>query len=206
MTSIIVFVLLLILSYLLGCFSTAKVIAKNFKSLNIYKVGTGHPDTQNIYDNIDKALGVFTGVIDIGKMFFFLVIIKFLLHNSVLQKTMPFLQDISTQNHLLIIGFVMILGHCLPLTHHFKGGRGLFTYIGFVAFFTPWSMIIISFLALIVVVFFKQIRFAQFMIVLLPPFVNFFFEQSTFFLGKMFIAAILMGILNYLVSKKLGEI
>ena len=56
MLSIIVFGSLLVLSYLLGCFSTAKLFAKSYKSINVYKVGTGHPDTQNIYNNIDKTL------------------------------------------------------------------------------------------------------------------------------------------------------
>ena len=54
MLSMIVFVVLLIISYLLGCFSTAKLFAKSYKSINVYKVGSGHPDTQNIYNNIDK--------------------------------------------------------------------------------------------------------------------------------------------------------
>ena len=94
----------------------------------------------------------------------------------------------------------------MPITHHFKGGRGLFTYMGLVTFIAPWPMIIVIFLAMIVVFFFKQIRFAQYMIVLLPPFINFFFPGGKEFLGKMFIAAFLMGIINYFVSKKLGEI
>jgi hypothetical protein len=44
------------------------------------------------------------------------------------------------------------------------------------------------------------------MVVLLPPFINFFFESDPEVLAKMFIAAILMGIINFIVSKKLGEI
>ncbi len=201
-----IFIGLLIISYFLGCFSTAKLLTKSYKSMNIYKVGTGHPDTQNIYNNIDKTLGIFTGIFDIAKVFFFLHIIKFLLTNDYMITNFPYLEEISSQNHLLILGFTMVIGHCLPLTHRFKGGRGIFTYIGFVFFFAPQPMIIVAFLALIVIVFFKQIRFAQYMIVLLPPFVNFFFVRDSIFLGKLFIAAILMGIMNYFVSKKLGEI
>ena len=56
------------------------------------------------------------------------------------------------------------------------------------------------------VIFFKQIRFAQFMIVMLPPFINFFFVSSTEILAKMFIAALFMGVINVVVSKKMGEI
>ena len=204
MLSIIVFVVLLIISYLLGCFSTAKLFAKSYKSINVYKVGTGHPDTQNIYINIDKPLGIFTGIVDLGKVFFYLLLLKYILN---IPSTINWIgENIGAENYLLIFGFMMVVGHCLPVTHRFRGGRGLFSYIGFVAFFAPWPMIIIAFLALLIVVFFKQIRFAQYMIVLLPPFINFFFEHNPAFLAKMFFAALLMGIINFIVSKKLGEI
>lgn len=206
MQATMIFILLILAAYLLGCFSTAKVIARTFRSLNIYKVGTGHPDTQNIYDNVSKTLGIFSGMVDVGKSFFFLVLVNWLLTNSFLIQKFPLISDISTQNHLLIIGFSMVIGHCFPITHKFKGGRGLFTYIGFITFFAPWPVFIITFLAIFIVIFFKQVRFSQYMIVLLPPFVNFFFEENSIFLAKMFIAAILMGIINIFVSKKLGEI
>ncbi|MCF7792653.1 MAG: glycerol-3-phosphate acyltransferase [Candidatus Cloacimonetes bacterium] len=204
MLSIISFIILALLSYCLGCLSMAKIITKNYKSINIYKVGTGHPDTLNIYNNIGKPLGIFAGIIDFGKVFFYLVLINYILGLSAVQNWIG--ADIGTQNHLLILGFMMVVGHCLPVSHHFRGGRGIFTYIGFVTFFAPWPMIIVAFLALLIVGFFKQIRFAQYMIVLLPPFLTFFFTHSMSLVGKMFIAAILMGIINFIVSKKLGEI
>lgn len=203
MISIIVFIVLIFVSYLLGCFSTAKLFAKTYKSINVYKVGTGHPDTQNIYNNIDKMLGIFTGVVDFGKMYFYIVLLSFLLNY---QPITNIIGNIGTNDHLLVLGFFTVIGHCLPVTHRFKGGRGLFTYIGFVLYFAPFSMMIIVALAIIIVVFFKQIRFAQFMIVMLPPFINFFFENNAAFLAKMFIAALLMGVINFVVSKKKGEI
>jgi glycerol-3-phosphate acyltransferase PlsY len=48
--------LLILLSYLLGCFSTARLVAKWAKSLNIYRVGTGHADSENIYENVSHPL------------------------------------------------------------------------------------------------------------------------------------------------------
>ena len=198
MTQIFVFSGLILVSYALGCLSTARFIAKNFKSLNIYKVGTGHPDTENIYSNIDKFLGVLAGITDFGKMYVYLFFMKIMLEY--------FYPCLSTQNHLLILGFVMVIGHCLPITNRFKGGRGIFTYIGFVTFFAPIPMIIVAVLASILITVFKQIRFAQYMVVLLPPFINFFLPGGKEFLGKMFIAALLMAIINVFVSKRLGEI
>jgi glycerol-3-phosphate acyltransferase PlsY len=102
MLSIIVFVVLLIISYLLGCFSTAKLIAKSYKSINIYKVGSGHPDTQNIYHNIDKSLGIFTGIVDLGKVFFYLFLLKYILN---IPSTINWIgENIGTENYLLSFG------------------------------------------------------------------------------------------------------
>jgi len=199
----IVFCSLLVLSYLIGCFSTAKLIAKSYKSINVYKVGTGHPDTQNIYNNVDRVLGIFTGIVDFGKMYFYIVLLSFLLNYPPITDAIG---NIGTNNHLLVLGFFMVIGHCLPITHRFKGGRGFFTYIGFVLYFAPYPMMIITVLAIILVMVFKQMRFAQYMVVMLPPFVNFFFEDDSALLAKMFIAAVLMGVINFIVSKKLGEI
>lgn len=203
MLSIIVFSGLLIISYLLGCFSTGKLLAKSYKSINVYKVGTGLPDTQNIFNNVDRTLGIFTGIVDFGKMYFYIVLLSFLLNYPPIT---DIIGNIGTNNHLLVLGFFMVIGHCLPITHRFKGGRGLFTYIGFVLYFAPFPMMIIALLSIILVVFFKQMRFAQYMVVMLPPFINFFFEDDVALLAKMFIAALLMGVINFIVSKKLGEI
>ena len=121
MISILIFVGIAFISYLIGCFSTAKMIAKNYKSINIYKVGTGHPDTMNIYSNIDKPLGVFTGIVDLGKIYFYLVFLNYLLN---LPSTIEWIgASIGSENHLLIFGFLMVIGHCMPITHRFRGGR-----------------------------------------------------------------------------------
>jgi len=200
---VLIYLGLVTISYCLGCFSIARFIAKKYKSMNIYKVGTGHPDTENIYSNISKALGILAGVADFGKIYLYLFLIRFLILRFVPDLTS---EDIMRNHFFLSLGFVMIIGHCLPASHHFKGGRGIFTYMGLVTFFAPYPMLIIAFLSLFLVIFFKQIRFAQYMIVLMPPFINFLFPGGKEFLGKMFIVAIMMALINFFVSKRLGEI
>ena len=206
--SILIILGLTLISYGIGCFSTARFIAKSFKSLNIYKVGTGHPDTQNIYSNIGKILGVFAGLVDFTKVYFYLILLKFVFNQS---EIVDIVGDVGSEELLFVYGFGMILGHCLPVTHRFKGGRGLFTYMGFIAFFVPFPIIIVAILTVIFILVFKQIRFAQYMIVILPPFIISFFGK---FLGynleldtRIFVvAAIMMAVINVVVSKKKGEI
>lgn len=190
-----------ILSYGLGCFSTARLLAKSFKNLNIYKVGTGYADTENIYSNISKLLGILAGAIDILKVLLYLILLAYI------HSYLNFSENILTRDiTLFIFGFFMILGHTLPITHGFKGGRGIFNYSGLILFFAPIPMISVLALSFILILFFKQIRFSNFIIVLLPPIIAFFCNLSHSVLVMMAITAIIMGILNLIVSKQLGEI
>ena len=66
-----ILILIIIAAYFYGCISSARVVAKTFRSLNIYKVGTGLADTENIFVNVSRPLGVLVGLLDILKAFFF---------------------------------------------------------------------------------------------------------------------------------------
>jgi glycerol-3-phosphate acyltransferase PlsY len=202
MSDTIIYILLGILAYGIGCYSTARLIAKTARSLNIFKVGTGHPDTQNIFLNVDKSLGIFSGFVDFCKIYIYIFLLKIIIN------TIPQTQHILEVSDapLMALGFMMLVGHCLPVTHHFIGGRGIFTYMGMVMFFAPLPMLITIVLALAIVLRFGQYRFVQFLIVLFPPFLNLVFESDRNFVSWMFVLAILMGIMNFFVSKRRGEI
>ena len=50
-----------------GCFSTARILTKTFRSLNIHKVGSGMADTANIYSHVSRPMGILVGALDILK-------------------------------------------------------------------------------------------------------------------------------------------
>ncbi|HOH98237.1 MAG TPA: glycerol-3-phosphate acyltransferase [Candidatus Cloacimonadota bacterium] len=211
---VIIAVLLIMLSYMYGCFSTARIVAKSARSLNIYKVGTGLSDTENIYTNISKSLGILVGALDVVKSYVYLLVVEFALR-AFSARVFPELEPLYSHNIMLLYGLGMLAGHCLPLTNKFRGGRGIFTYMGFVAYFAFLPMLITTILAWILVVRFRQIRFAQYLIVILPVVLFqalYFFMPSVrydlppYFITIMWGNALVMGILNFLVSKRLGEI
>jgi len=190
-----------------GCFSTARLVAKVFHQLNVYKIGSGYADTENIYSSISKPLGVLVGAIDITKSYVYLFMLE-----SLLRHTQP---SLATQTWMMIFGFMMLLGHCLPITHHFKGRRGTFTYAGYIGYFIFWPVLIVGVLSLVFFFVFKQLRFGQYVLVITPPFLALLFGQiyrplvssySSSLLIELFAAAFLMGLLNLIVSKRLGEI
>ena len=206
--------LISILSYFYGCFSTARIITKSFRSLNIYRVGTGLADTENIYTNISKSMGILVGALDLSKAYLFLLVVEFLLRMLDQNSSYLELGVLYSPNLMLAYGIGMLLGHCLPYSHQFRGGRGIFTYMGFIAYFAFVPMLITVFLALILITRFHQIRFAQYTIVILPVvlFQLFYYlfdwykpDLPVYFNSILIVTAILMGVLNFLVSKRLGE-
>jgi len=207
-------ILIVIIAYLYGCFSTARIVAKSFRSLNVYKIGTGLADTENIYTNISKPLGTLVGAIDVAKAYLFLLIVEFVLRFIDIKIiNYPSFTVLYSDNLMLIYGISMLIGHCLPFTHRFRGGRGIFTYMGILAYFAFLPTIISAFIAWIIVLRFKQIRFAQYLIVILPVILYIIFYtlfhyhkySPPYFITLLLGNAIMMGILNIIVSKKLGE-
>jgi len=206
--------LIFVIAYLYGGFSTARVIAKSFRSLNLDKVGTGLSDTENIYSNISKSMGILVGALDLSKAYLFLLLVEFLLRWLDMSSSYLDISLLYSPNLMLVYGVGMLMGHCLPLVHHFRGGRGIFTYMGFFAYYAFLPMLITAILAMILVLRFRQIRFAQYTIVILPVVLFQVFYYATpmyqgdlpvYFNSILIANAVLMGVLNFLVSKRLGE-
>ncbi|HOD18100.1 MAG TPA: glycerol-3-phosphate acyltransferase [Candidatus Cloacimonadota bacterium] len=216
---VIVGILLILLSYWIGCFSTARMLARNFHSLNINKVGTGLADTENIFHNVSRSLGILSGTLDCVKSFAWLYLLRLILIAMDRMAIPPDLSPLYSDNLLLLYAVAMLIGHCLPLTHHLRGGRGIFTYFGIMLFFAPVPALITGLVSFILVYRYKQVRFAQYTIVILPVLLNLVLgaiplttkliqpsHAGTLFTTKLIGMAVLMGILNILVSKKWGEI
>lgn len=204
--------LIIIAAYFYGCYSTAKVVAKGFRSLNIYKVGTGMADTENIYTHVSRPLGLLVGLLDILKALLFLLAVETLLR---LLDGTGNLGQLYSKNAMLLYGLAMLIGHCLPATHRFRGGRGIFTYTGVLLYIAPLPMLTALAVAWLIVLVWKQIRFAQYVIVILPVLLTHVFytfiplfrrDLPPYFVALIWGIAILMGALNYVVSKKLGEL
>lgn len=208
-------ILIFLLAYLYGCFSTARVIAKTFRSLNVYKVGTGLPDTENIYMNISKSMGILVGMLDATKAYFFLWLVEIVL--KAVDRNLAFfdIHALYGKNLLLFYGSGMLMGHCLPATSKLRGGRGILTYMGFTFFFIPLPTFVTAVIAWVLIAKFKQSRFAQYVIVILPAFLHqilYYLVPSvrnslpSYFGTILMGSAVFMGVLNFMVSKRLGEI
>ncbi len=99
-----------LIGYLWGNFITALVIGHFFLRADPSQVGSGNPGSANVGAVFGKKWGVLTGLGDLLKTAAALLIVHFFLPG---------------QLNLAYAGLGLILGHCFPLAHHFKGGKGV---------------------------------------------------------------------------------
>ena len=109
-------VLVVLISYLFGNISFARIISRLKKS-DITKLGSGNPGSTNMLRNFGFKIGVLNLFLDMLKGFIpaFITLMIF--------KDQPIM--------LYISGLSVIVGHVYPVVYKFKGGKGIATMIGF---------------------------------------------------------------------------
>ncbi|MGH8936274.1 MAG: glycerol-3-phosphate 1-O-acyltransferase PlsY [Acidimicrobiia bacterium] len=114
----------LVIAYLLGSIDFAVWVSRA-KGVDIYQVGSGNPGTANVM----RAL---------GKRYAALVLVGDALKGLVaagLGEALGGSQAIG-----FAAGLAAVLGHCYPLWHRFRGGKGVATAGGVLAWLAPWAL------------------------------------------------------------------
>lgn len=110
-------VLVCVLAYLIGCFSSAFIIGRVFLKIDIRGYGSGNSGATNAVRVMGKKYGVITFLLDFLKGII-AALIGFLL-----------LGELGG----LYAGLFVIIGHNWPFYLKFKGGKGVSTSIGVLA-------------------------------------------------------------------------
>lgn len=113
---------LTIINYLIGSISSAKIISRYKKKVDITEVGFKTAGGSNVAESIGLKWGILVGLFDLIKGVPVLLLAKFLLLD---------------ENWLSLIGVSAIIGHCWPIWFNFSGGRGLATFFGTCVILTP---------------------------------------------------------------------
>jgi acyl phosphate:glycerol-3-phosphate acyltransferase len=106
---------LIIFAYLAGSISSAIIISKVFKLSDPRNVGSGNPGTTNILRYAGKKAAALTLMGDISK--------------GIIPIAIGYKLGFSTAT-LSIVGMCSLLGHIYPVFYHFKGGKGIATFLG----------------------------------------------------------------------------
>ncbi len=127
------FIVKIILAYLLGSISGSLMLGR-LKKIDIRSQGSGNAGGTNAFrtQGLIFALGVV--VIDVGKGFiaaWWIPALDFGGSTAVLNANLL----------IMACGFAAVLGHCFPVWHGFRGGKGAATAVGALIIIEPWLLL-----------------------------------------------------------------
>jgi len=128
--------------YIIGCLHGSKV-AQYFSGINVKEHGIKNSGASNAAIVLGWKYGVLVALIDIGKGFFAVLLLAYILSSTFL------LLDLQTIL-LFLIGAAVVIGHNYPLWMNFNGGKGTASIIG-IMFGLDWRIGLIGFTLLIII-------------------------------------------------------
>jgi glycerol-3-phosphate acyltransferase PlsY len=145
-------------AYLLGSIPAAYLGVKWFKGADIRKLGTGNVGSSNVARTTSKWLAIPVGLFDMGKGALALWIAHLI--------GLPAGQQMA-------VGFMAIVGHNWPVFLGFRGGKGMITSAGVIAFVSPLLALFILLIAYIPAIV-KQMALGVFFALVTLPFWSWF--------------------------------
>ncbi|WP_341285452.1 glycerol-3-phosphate 1-O-acyltransferase PlsY [Priestia megaterium] len=118
--------IIILLAYLIGSVPFALVIGKGIYKTDVRKHGSGNLGATNTFRALGKKAGIAVMIGDMAK--------------GSLAACLPLMID--SHLHMLIPGFIAILGHSYPIFAKFKGGKSVATTAGVFLAFSPLSFIL----------------------------------------------------------------
>jgi len=115
--------IIIIISYLIGSIQSGILIGKIIYKTDVRKFGSKSSGATNIQRTIGLKPGIFVLVLDILKGFLPIL----------------FIEIFTEENILGVMSCIfLVLGHCYPVFHKFKGGKGVATGFGSVVVLLPY--------------------------------------------------------------------
>ncbi len=141
-----------VFSYLVGSLPFSFIVAKLMKGVDIRKEGSGNVGATNVY----RTCGAFSGILAL------------ILDSAKAGLTFLLFWKLFDDLHLaLILGVIVVIGHCYPIFLKFKGGKGVACAAGLLLFLSPISTLILVIIFLFIVYFTQYVSLASMIIALL---------------------------------------
>ena len=144
-----------VICYFIGCFNFA-VLISHFKKKDIRDEGSGNPGTMNMTRTFGLKFGAINFFCDVAKGGVPALVGWLIFKNCYFAGT----TNIANYQYLVadfvryFFGIMVIIGHIFPVTMKFKGGKGIASTMGLLAFALAcdeWWYFLIAFVALVLV-------------------------------------------------------
>lgn len=137
--------LLVAASYLVGAVPFGLIVAgMSGGGVDLRKVGSGNIGATNVARALGKGAGALTLFLDAGKAVFALVLTGLVMGSA-------------SHGWLALSGGAAFLGHVFPVYLRFRGGKGVATALGVVAFLSPVTVVVLLALFAAVVYFTRYV-------------------------------------------------
>ena len=123
----------IVLAYLLGSVSGSLLLGR-LKKVDIRAQGSGNAGGTNAFRTQGLVFAIGVVIIDIGKGFlatWWIPAMEFGGSPAVLESGLL----------VMACGFAAVLGHCFPIWHGFRGGKGAATAVGALIVIEPWLLL-----------------------------------------------------------------
>ncbi|GAF65310.1 glycerol-3-phosphate 1-O-acyltransferase PlsY [Alkalihalobacillus trypoxylicola] len=180
---VILFVTSLIIGYLLGSISFSYLIAKKIKKVDIRQHGSGNAGATNTLRVLGVGPAVAVLILDILKGIIAVIIASLLAPN-----------DLGW--YPAMAGLAAILGHNWPIFFRFKGGKGVATTIGVLAFLVFLPSLIAGVIAIASIFLTKYVSLGSLLFVILTPVTTFLLLNTLNIPSSYFILTFIVALLS----------
>lgn len=143
-------------SYLIGCFSSAYLLGKIYRKIDIRGYGSGNAGATNAIRVLGKKLGALTFVLDFAKG-----MVAVLLGMTIMG-----------YNGGLLGGLFAVIGHNWPVFLGFKGGKGVATSVGALAILSFPTTLIAAIIGIILIFVTRYVSLGSITILSLVPIIS----------------------------------
>lgn len=171
-------VLIIILSYLIGCFSSAYLIGRIFKKMDIRSYGSGNSGTTNAVRVMGFKLGVLTFLLDFSKG-----ILAVLIGINIMGQLGGFIATIF-----------VVIGHDWPVFLRFKGGKGIATTIGALAVLNFPVALISVIIGILTALLTRYVSLGSMMFLIMVPIISLIYNSA--FNQSFFLTTVILGLVG----------
>ena len=179
-----VYVLIGIVSYLIGSISFSVLISKKMAGFDVREKGSKNAGSTNVLRTVGKRAAAITLVCDILKGVI-AIIIAFIVGKIA--------KDINPALLVQIAAICVVVGHTFPIFFKFKGGKGVATSLGIILLLNWQIGLICLVFALILMILTRMVSLGSISAAILFPVLTIFITENYLVPGNYIVFGILLA-------------
>lgn len=174
------YLIIAVISYLLGCISSGIIVAKAFGVNDIRKEGSGNAGSTNVLRTLGWLPSVLTLAGDCLKGLIACFIGKY----------------VGGTIGMLLAGLCVTLGHDFPVFLGFKGGKGIATSLGMILVISPALALSLLAVEIVIIILTRYVSLASLSVTVAYPVLNIIFFHKHEDYGWYVFFSIVCGLLS----------